>query len=102
VGFTSGLVNVDAGLSFRMLRALREGDYATAMAVWRKVKPFEDLRARRSAANNVPVVKEALAQLGVCDRAVRPPIGEVPAAERGEVADLLAALEIGRPAPAAV
>jgi 4-hydroxy-tetrahydrodipicolinate synthase len=98
VGFTSGLVNLDARASFRMLAALRAGDYPAAMAVWRRVKPFEDLRARRSAANNVPVVKEALAQLGVCDRAVRPPIGEVPESERREVADLLAALEITAPA----
>ena len=77
-----------------MLRALQAGDYATAMAVWRRVKPFEDLRARRSPANNVPVVKEALAQLGVCGRTVRPPISEVPEAERAEVAALLASLGV--------
>jgi 4-hydroxy-tetrahydrodipicolinate synthase len=94
VGFTSGLVNVETGSPFRMLRALQAGDYATAMDVWRRVKPFEDLRARRSAANNVPVVKEALAQLGVCGRTVRPPISEVPEAEREEVAALLASLEV--------
>jgi 4-hydroxy-tetrahydrodipicolinate synthase len=68
------------------------------MAIWRRVKPFEDLRARRNAANNVPVVKEALAQLGVCDREVRPPISVVPDAERREVAELLAALEVALPA----
>jgi 4-hydroxy-tetrahydrodipicolinate synthase len=100
VGFTSGLVNVVGGPSFRMLRALQAGDYPAAMAVWRQVKPFEDLRARRSAANNVPVVKEALAQLGVCDRAVRPPISEVPVAEREQLASLLASLEIAVPAAA--
>lgn len=94
VGFTSGLVNVDTGAPFELLRCLQGGDYPGAMAVWRRVKPFEDLRARRNAANNVPVVKEALAQLGVCDRAVRPPIGEVPETERREVADLLATLGI--------
>jgi 4-hydroxy-tetrahydrodipicolinate synthase len=92
VGFTSGLVNVDTGAPFEMLRALRAGDYPAAMAVWCRVKPFEDLRARRSAANNVPVVKEALAQLGVCGRTVRPPIEEVPEAEREEVAGILASL----------
>jgi 4-hydroxy-tetrahydrodipicolinate synthase len=100
VGFTSGLVNVETGSPFEMLRALRAGDYATAMAVWRRVKPFEDLRARRSAANNVPVVKEALAQLGVCGRTVRPPISEVPAAEREEVAALLAGLGVAARTPA--
>ena len=92
IGFTSGLVNVDTGYSFAMLHRLQAGDYAGAMDVWRRVKPFEDLRARRSAANNVPIVKEALAQLGVCSRAVRAPISEVPESERAEVADLLAAL----------
>ncbi len=67
-GFTSGLANVDPALSLEMLRCLRDGDYDGAMGVWRSVKPFEDLRARRNSANNVPVVKEALAQLGLCDR----------------------------------
>ncbi|HEX2185893.1 MAG TPA: dihydrodipicolinate synthase family protein [Chloroflexota bacterium] len=99
VGFTSGLVNVETSSPFEMLEALRRGDYAGAMAVWRKVKPFEDLRARRNAANNVPVVKEALAQLGICGRAVRPPISEVPEAERAEVASLLSALGLGSPTP---
>jgi 4-hydroxy-tetrahydrodipicolinate synthase len=38
------------------------------------------------------VVKEALAQLGLCRRTVRPPISEVSAAERDEVAAILADL----------
>ena len=91
-GFTSGLVNLETESSFKMLRALQGGDDAGAMAVWRKVKPFEDLRARRSAANNVPVVKEAMHQLGTCSRTVRPPISEVPDAEKQEVTQLLEAL----------
>ena len=91
-GFTSGLVNLDTSFSFEMLRALQRGDYPAAMAVWRRVKPFEDLRARRSAANNVPVVKEAMHQLGTCGRTVRPPISEVPDTEKQEVTQLLAAL----------
>jgi 4-hydroxy-tetrahydrodipicolinate synthase len=100
VGFTSGLVNLVAGPSMGLLAALQKGDYPEAMAIWRRVKPFEDLRARRSAANNVPVVKEALAQLGVCGRTVRPPISEVPEAEREEVAALLAGLGVTARAPA--
>jgi 4-hydroxy-tetrahydrodipicolinate synthase len=100
VGFTSGLVNLVAGPSMGLLAALQQGDYPAAMAIWRRVKPFEDLRARRSAANNVPVVKEALAQLGVCGRAVRPPIEEVPEAEREEVAALLATLGVAARTPA--
>ena len=89
-GFTSGLANVEPGLSLEMLRWLRDGDYDGAMGVWRSVKPFEDLRARRNSANNVPVVKEALAQLGVCDRRVRPPLAVLDAAERAEVTSILA------------
>ena len=92
VGFTSGLVNVETTYSFEMLRSLRAADYSMAMDVWRRVKPFEDLRARRNAANNVPVVKEALAQLGICRRTVRPTISEVPEIERAEVAALLQSL----------
>jgi 4-hydroxy-tetrahydrodipicolinate synthase len=89
-GFTSGLANVEPGLSLEMLRCLRGGDYDGAMRVWRSVKPFEDLRARRNSANNVPVVKEALAQLGLCDRRVRPPLEALDATEQGEVASILA------------
>jgi 4-hydroxy-tetrahydrodipicolinate synthase len=92
VGFTSGLVNVTTGPSFEMLHALQSGNMAGAMAVWRRVKAFEDLRARRNAANNVPIVKEAMAQLGLCGRTVRAPISEVPGSERAEVATLLASL----------
>ena len=94
VGFTSGLVNVDTSHPIELLRRLQAGDYSGAMEVWRRVKPFEDLRARRSAANNVPVVKEALAQLGVCGRTVRPTITEVPESERAEVAELLRSLGV--------
>ena len=89
-GFTSGLANVDPCLSLEMLGCLRGGDYDGAMRIWRAVKPFEDLRARRNSANNVPVVKEALAQLGLCDRRVRPPLETLDAAERDEVAFILA------------
>jgi 4-hydroxy-tetrahydrodipicolinate synthase len=91
-GFTSGLVNLETTSSFELLHALQGGDYGAAMNVWRRVKPFEDLRARRSAANNVPVVKEAMHQLGTCGRTVRPPISEVPDAEKQEVTQLLETL----------
>ena len=59
------------------------------MKVWRQVLPFEELRARRGAENNVSVVKEALAQLGVCSAAVRPPMSELSTAERAEVGRIL-------------
>lgn len=88
-GFTSGLVNVDPDISMRMLKALRSSDYEGAMQIWRLIRPFEDLRARRGASNNVSAVKEALAQLGLCNAVVRPPITELPESEREEVRSIL-------------
>lgn len=88
-GFTSGLVNVAPAMSFGMLKALREGNYSAAIDVWRTVRPFEDLRARRNDANNVSTVKEALAQLDRCRRDVRPPISELDETERAEVTQIL-------------
>jgi 4-hydroxy-tetrahydrodipicolinate synthase len=89
-GFTSGLANVEPRFSLRMLGSLEARDYDGAMDVRRVVMPFEDLRARRESANNVSVVKEALAQLALCDRRVRPPLVVLDAAERQEVSDVLA------------
>jgi hypothetical protein len=37
------------------------------------IRVFEELRADDASADNVSVVKEALAQLGLAPRAVRPP-----------------------------
>jgi 4-hydroxy-tetrahydrodipicolinate synthase len=85
-GFTSGLANVTPELSLRLSAALRDGDRDGVRDLWRRLKPFEDLRAAKGSADNVTVVKEALAQLDLCGRAVRPPISELPAAGREEVA----------------
>lgn len=93
-GFTSGLVNVAPGVSLAMLGALRAGDYAAAMKVWEQIRRFEDLRADRQSANNVTVVKEALAALGLCRRDVRAPSRVLPEAQRAEVADLVAGWSI--------
>jgi 4-hydroxy-tetrahydrodipicolinate synthase len=88
-GFTSGLVNVVPAVSLEMLGALRAGDYPAAMKVWERIRPFEELRAERQAANNVTVVKEALAALGLCGRAVRPPSTLLPPAGRAAVAEIV-------------
>ena len=88
-GFTSGLVNVDPGLSLRMLAALRAGDGAAVREVWRLIEPFERLRAAGESENNVSVVKEALAQLGVCGRDVRPPSAPVDAPTRERIGRIL-------------
>ncbi len=88
-GFTSGLANVSPSLSLTMLNELRNGDFGAAMLAWESIRPFEDLRAAGGAAGNVSVVKEALAQLGLCGRDVRPPCRVLPEQERNEVAAIL-------------
>jgi 4-hydroxy-tetrahydrodipicolinate synthase len=88
-GFTSGLANVNPSLSLTMLGELRAGDFGAAMKAWESIRPFEDLRAAGGAADNVSVVKEALAQLGLCGRDVRPPSRLLPDKERNEVAAIL-------------
>ncbi|MGY0023109.1 dihydrodipicolinate synthase family protein [Streptomyces sp. YJ-C3] len=89
-GFTSGLVNVAPGVSLSMIEALRSGDYPAAMKIWEQIRRFEELRGADASANNVTVVKEALASLGLCRREVRPPSRELPEAERAEVAGIAA------------
>ncbi|SBT94544.1 4-hydroxy-tetrahydrodipicolinate synthase [Streptomyces sp. DI166] len=89
-GFTSGLVNVAPAVSLNMIEALRSGDYPAAMKVWEQIRRFEELRAANGSANNVTVVKEALASLGLCRREVRPPSRPLPESERAEVAAIAA------------
>ncbi|MEV5875085.1 dihydrodipicolinate synthase family protein [Streptomyces sp. NPDC052101] len=89
-GFTSGLVNVAPAVSLNMMEALRSGDYPAAMKVWEQIRRFEELRAAHGSANNVTVVKEALAALGLCRRDVRPPSRPLPEDERAEVAAIAA------------
>ncbi|MEU6667212.1 dihydrodipicolinate synthase family protein [Streptomyces sp. NPDC046727] len=89
-GFTSGLVNVAPAVSLNMIEALRSGDYPAAMKIWEQIRRFEELRAAQGSANNVTVVKEALAALGLCRRDVRPPSRPLPEDERAEVAAIAA------------
>ena len=88
-GFTSGLANVSPGLALSMLEALRAGDFAAAMTIWDSVRRFEELRAADANADNVSVVKEALAQLGLCRADVRPPSRLLPPAVRDEISAIL-------------
>lgn len=85
-GFTSGLVNVSPRLAVALLAALRAGDRARAMTVWEAAQPLEQMRADDFSADNVSVVKEALAQLGLATRCVRPPSRELPPGRREQVA----------------
>jgi 4-hydroxy-tetrahydrodipicolinate synthase len=95
-GFTSGLVNVAPAIPAAMLTALRRGDFEAAMTTWDAIRAFEELRGADSSADNVSVVKEALAQIGVCGRAVRPPSRLLPEPAREQVAAILAAWGLER------
>lgn len=95
-GFTSGLVNVAPALARSMLTALRDGDLPGAMKVWDLVRPFEELRAAGSSADNVSVVKEALAQLGLCRPDVRPPSHRVAPEVRSRIAGILGSWGMGQ------
>jgi len=90
-GFTSGLANVHPALALAMLDALRRNDYAKAMQVWESARRFEELRLADGSADNVSVVKEALAQLGLCRADVRPPSRPLPAQIKQEIAGILQA-----------
>ncbi|HEU5333668.1 MAG TPA: dihydrodipicolinate synthase family protein [Actinocrinis sp.] len=89
-GFTSGLANVAPGISLELYELLSGGDYKAAIEVWDLIRPFEELRAADSAADNVSVVKEALAQLGLCRRDVRPPSRVVARHVRDQIEVILA------------
>ena len=93
-GFTSGLVNVAPAVSLNMIEALRSGDYPAAMKVWEQIRRFEELRAANGSADNVTVVKEALASLGLCRREVRPPSRTLPEEQRAEVGAIAAGWSI--------
>ncbi|SER41372.1 4-hydroxy-tetrahydrodipicolinate synthase [Lentzea xinjiangensis] len=88
-GFTSGLANVAPQLPVQMFRSLRAGEFGAAMEFWEFVRPFEELRAADESAGNVSVVKEALAQLGLCRRDVRPPASVLAEADRTAVGVVL-------------
>jgi 4-hydroxy-tetrahydrodipicolinate synthase len=92
-GFTSGLVNVRGDLSLRLLEHLTAGRHAEAMALWRVILPFEQLRARHGAGNNVPVIKEALALRGEIQSHVRPPLAPLSDVDRHDLIETLARLD---------
>jgi 4-hydroxy-tetrahydrodipicolinate synthase len=89
-GFTSGLANVNPALALAMLDALRANDFGAAMKTWESARRFEELRAANASADNVSVVKEGLAQLGLCRADVRPPSRLLPAPVKDEISGILA------------
>jgi dihydrodipicolinate synthase/N-acetylneuraminate lyase len=53
------------------------------------VRRFEELRLADGSADNVSVVKEALAQLGLCRADVRPPSRPLPDDIKSEISGIL-------------
>jgi 4-hydroxy-tetrahydrodipicolinate synthase len=88
-GFTSGVANVSPVHALAMLEALRKNDYPAAMTIWESVRRFEELRGADASADNVSVVKEALAQLGLCRPDVRPPSRLLPPDVKNEISGIL-------------
>jgi len=88
-GFTSGLVNVHPDLSIRMLQALRDQAWPTVWKLWENVLPFENLRAKYNAGNNVVVVKEAMELIGLRAGVTREPVDPLDAPDQEEVSTIL-------------
>jgi 4-hydroxy-tetrahydrodipicolinate synthase len=93
-GFTSGLANVNPALALGMLAALRDNDFHEAMRIWEAARRFEELRLADGSADNVSVVKEALAQLGLCRADVRPPSRPLPDPIKAEISGILQSWKI--------
>jgi 4-hydroxy-tetrahydrodipicolinate synthase len=72
-----------------MLEALRNNDFQAAMQAWESARRFEELRLANASADNVSVVKEALAQLGLCRADVRPPSRSLPADIKDQISGIL-------------
>ena len=72
-----------------MLQALRENDFQAAMQAWESARRFEELRLANASADNVSVVKEAVAQLGLRRADVRPPSRSLPADIKDQISGIL-------------
>jgi 4-hydroxy-tetrahydrodipicolinate synthase len=72
-----------------MFKSFSGNDQESAMDEWTRARRFEELRANDASADNVAVVKEALAQLGLCRRDVRSPSRLLPQPIREEIAGIL-------------
>jgi 4-hydroxy-tetrahydrodipicolinate synthase len=59
------------------------------MKAWEKARRFEELRQADASADNVSVVKEALAQLSLCRPDVRPPSRLLPPQIKQEITSIL-------------
>ena len=88
-GFTSGLANVSPALALGMLARPARKRLPGRDAGLGSARRFEELRLADGSADNVSVVKEALAQLGLCRADVRPPSRPLPADIKAEISGIL-------------
>ncbi|MDH3259350.1 MAG: dihydrodipicolinate synthase family protein [Acidimicrobiia bacterium] len=88
-GFTSGLANVAPHLALGLFEALESGDRTESMVLRERCLPFEDIRARDGAANNVGGVKAAMDARGLVGGRVRPPMRDLDAATVQEVREIV-------------
>ncbi|GAA0356992.1 dihydrodipicolinate synthase family protein [Bacillus horti] len=88
-GFTSGLVNVYPEKSFAMLEALQNGQEEQVWSIWEELEAFENLRAKYNNGNNVVVIKEAMAQLGMSAGMTREPVNPLNEQDSKEVQSIL-------------
>ncbi|MDG5787225.1 dihydrodipicolinate synthase family protein [Evansella sp. AB-P1] len=94
VGFTSGLVNLYPEASFELLEALENKDDETVWKIWNKLVPFEDLRAKYAAGNNVVVVKEAMELVGLNAGVTREPVAPLGEQDKKELQELIASWDL--------
>jgi 4-hydroxy-tetrahydrodipicolinate synthase len=94
IGFTSGLANVAPRRSLAVLETLRAGDLERAEALVDRLRPIEELRARRNDANNVAVIKAAMDLVGLVGGELRPPLSSLDPDDRAELSRILEELEL--------
>lgn len=95
-GFTSGIANFAVHESLALRDALRAGDVESIRALWQRLRPVEDLRARWGDANNIAGLKAGTALRGWTGEAIRPPLRPLPAGERDELAAILSSWGLTR------
>jgi 4-hydroxy-tetrahydrodipicolinate synthase len=88
-GFTSGIANFAPQLPTALHDALHRGEVAKAMTLRQQLAPFEELRASRHNALNVPAVKEAMRQLSLDSGYVRDPLQRPSSEERERISAML-------------
>jgi 4-hydroxy-tetrahydrodipicolinate synthase len=88
-GFTSGIANFAVHESLALRDALRAGDVELVRSLWRRLRPVEDLRSRWNDANNIAGLKAGTALRGWTGEAIRPPLRQLPAPEKDELAGIL-------------